>query len=102
MMTTENYLDFYESLGFEEIEIEDGLTALCFETSSDGNYALLTNEEGDLPENLRQAVIFAYYTSDGSFQWSTSFKNSYLLKELWASSETPEDKLSAIRNRLES
>jgi hypothetical protein len=91
-------MNFYEDLGFEEAQIEDGLTALFFEVSPDGSYALLTNDSGAIPESLRQPLIFACYTEAGSFLWSTSFKNSYLLQEIWAVESTPAQKFEAVKN----
>lgn len=96
-MSTETVMEFYEALGFEETEIEDGLTAFSFEDTPDGSYALLTNDEGTMPESLKQTIIFAYYTEQGSFLWSVSFKNSYLLKDVWSQATTPEDKLEAVQ-----
>ena len=98
----ESVLTFYETLGFEETDIEDDLTALFFELDPQGSYALVTNEEGAIPETLRQAVIFAVYTPEGAFQWSASFKNSHVLKNLWSGAETSQQKLDAIEKRRKS
>lgn len=100
-MSDENILDFYEGLGFEETAIEDGLTALSFEIDPQGSYVLLTDEEGAVPETLRQTVVFACYTPEGAFQWSASFKNSYVFKDIWSESQTTEQKLDAIQKRRE-
>ncbi len=96
--SNDEVMNFYEDLGFEEAQIEDGLTALFFEVSPDGSYALLTNDSGAIPESLRQPIIFACYTEAGSFLWSTSFKNSYLLQETWAAESTPAQKFEAVKN----
>lgn len=101
-MSDENVMDFYKTLGFEEIEIEDGLTALSFEVSPEENYALLTDEEGSIPTSLRQIIVFAYYTPEGAFLWSTSFKNSYLFQEIWSEADTPEHKLTAMQKYYDS
>jgi hypothetical protein len=101
-MSDESVLDFYEALGFEETEIEDGLTALLFEFASDDSYALLTNDDGKLPEILRQPIIYACYTPEGAFLWSASFKNSFLFKDIWSGAETPEGKQAAIQEYRES
>ena len=97
----EAVLDFYESLGFEETDIEDDLTALYFETDPQGSYVLMTNEEGAIPETLKQAVIFACYTPEGAFQWSASFKNSYVFRDIWSGAQTPQEKLDAVGKRRE-
>lgn len=91
-------LAFYETLGFEETEIEDGLVILGIELTPEGNYALLTDTEGTMPQKLDQAVIFAYYSPEDAFLWSASFKNSTVFKEIWTKSSTTEDKLAAITN----
>ena len=101
IVSDENILEFYETLGFEETDIEDGLTALYLEIDPQGNYALITNEEGAVPETLKQAVVFACYTPEGAFQQSASFKNSYVFKEIWSSAQTVEQKLDAIQKRRE-
>ncbi len=89
-------LDFYEALGFEETEIDDNLIVLGIELTQEGNYGLITDDEGTMPENLKQSITFAYYTPDGSYLWSASFKNSALFKELWSAAPTTEAKLAAI------
>lgn len=91
-------LEFYETLGFEETEIEDGLVVLGIEFTAEGNYALLTDDEGTMPQKLDQAVIFAYYSPEDAFLWSASFKNSTVFKEIWTKAATTEDKLAAIIN----
>lgn len=100
-MSDESVLDFYEPLGFEETDIEDGLTALYFEIDPQGSYALITNDEGSVPATLKQAVVFACYTPEGAFQQSASFKNSYVFKDIWSGPPTVEQKLDAIQKRRE-
>ncbi len=91
-------LEFYETLGFEETEIEDGLIVLGIELTPEGNYALLTDKEGTMPQKLDQTVIFAYYSPEDAFLWSVSFKNSTVFKEIWTKSSTTEDRLADITN----
>ncbi len=99
---SDNVIDSYETLGFEETEIEDGFTALSCEIDPEGNYALLTNDEGTMPANLKQPVLFSYYTTDGSFQWSTGFKNFFVFKEYWSQAETAKEKLAVVWKYRES
>ncbi|MDF2572765.1 MAG: hypothetical protein K0R55_4369 [Sporomusa sp.] len=95
-MSDNTILEFYEAMGFEETEIEDGLVVLGIELTKEGNYALLTDAEGNMPKNPTQEIVFAYYTPDDSFLWSASFKNSTIFKELWTGAQTAEAKLNAI------
>ena len=95
-MTITAPLELYTTLGFEEIDVEDNLTALFCETNTDGSYVLLTDEEGCTPTNLKKPVILALYTPEGSYQWSASFKNSYLFQETWSIGSTMAEKLAAI------
>jgi hypothetical protein len=97
VLSSENVMDFYESLGFEETEIEDKLTALCFEEDAADNYALLTSEDGSIPLSLKQTVVFACYTAQGAYEWSTSFKNSYVFKDIWEGSQAASAKFAAVR-----
>lgn len=101
-MEGENARDFFAALGFEETDIEDGLTALFFETDPQGGYALVTDEEGAVPETLKRGVIFASYTPEGAFEWSASFKNAYVFSEVWAGPATAAEKVDAIRKYRES
>lgn len=97
-MSSENVLDFYKELGFEEIDVEDGLTAFFIETAPDGSYALLTDDNGAMPLHLRKVVVvFACYSPAGAFLWSASFKNSFLFKDIWLQSEDIAGKLTAIK-----
>jgi hypothetical protein len=90
--------DFYKPLGFEETEIEDSLMALACEFNTDGHYGLITDEDGAIPASVKQPIVFAYYTPEGSFLWSTSFKNSYLFQDIWSEEQTPEQNLAALQN----
>ncbi len=96
-----NARDFFAALGFEETEIEDGLTALCCETDEDGGYALVTDDEGAVPENLKRAVVFACYTPEGAFAWSAGFKHAYVFRDVWAKPATVAEKVAALRKRRE-
>lgn len=96
-MTTDSMTDFFAALGFEEVEIEDNLTVLGIDADSDGNYILLTDEEGALPATLRQRIVLAYYTADGAYQWSVGFKNAFLFKDTWSSGDDLTAKLAVLQ-----
>lgn len=96
----DNMVAIYEALGFEETEMEDGQTVLGIEFA-DEEYALLTDVEGGMPQTENQEIIFAYYSSEDSFLWSASFKNSTVFKELWNKATTAAAKLAAIREHRE-
>lgn len=81
-MTDNKVLDFFGPFGFFEAEIEDGCTALLFETIDNGDYALITDADGTMPKDLEEEIIFAYYTEDGAFSWSVSFEDSHHLLDL--------------------
>ena len=101
-MPEENVLEFFQALGFEEIDIEDGLRALSVEYSADGSYALITNDVGTMPDKLRQFLIFAFYSPEGAYQWSTGFKNAYVFKDFWLQGETILQKCEVVRQYGES
>lgn len=101
-MQDETVLAFFQELGFEEIDIEDGLTALSVELTLDGCYALVTNQEGGMPEILRQPFVFAWYTPEGAYQWSVVFKNAYVFKDTWSQGDTIEQKFDSVRKYWES
>ena len=96
-MITDIVAEFFTALGFEEVEIEDNLTALGIDTDSEENYLLLTDEEGKIPETLKQRIVLAYYSADGAYQWSAGFKNAYVFKEVWMASVNLADRLSAMQ-----
>lgn len=90
-------LDFFEDLDFEEVEIEDNMTALFIEVDEDSEYGLLTDADGKVPSNLKQPVVFACYSPEGAFQWSSTFKSAMLFKEIWSAPATLPEKFSAAR-----
>ncbi|MDU2063916.1 MAG: hypothetical protein E6713_03665 [Sporomusaceae bacterium] len=95
--TPENSLcTFYEDLGFEEVEIEDGLTALCVEEKLDGPYGLLTDEAGNIPASLAKGLVFACYSEQDAFLWSATFKNSQQFRDLWLKAASLPDRFAAI------
>lgn len=97
-METENseVSAFFVDLGFEEIEIEDHATALCFEEAPDGEYVLLTDEEGNQPDSLTLPLILACYSANNAFLWSVSFKNATQFKTLWSQNTTYAEKTRRI------
>jgi hypothetical protein len=97
----ENPLGFFQNLGFEEIDIEDNLTALAVDFDTDG-YALITDDEGNLPESLNQFLIFAFYSAEGAYHWSVGFKNAHAFKDIWSNGATNSQKCDAIRHYGES
>ena len=88
-------LDFFTALGFEEIPIEEGLTGLSFEDGPDGEYALITNEDGLLPTSLATPLLIAFYTPEGAFLWSTGFKNAAQFKDIWQQGANYAEKMQA-------
>lgn len=93
--------DFFAALGFEEIPIEEGLTALSFEESPEGEYTLVTDEDGGLPQALDNPLLLAGYSAEGAFQWSTGFKNADQFQDIWASGQTYAEKMQAIQKHRE-
>ena len=94
-------LDYFTALGFEMIPIEEGLTALSVEEAPDGEYALITDEEGSLPDSLEVPLLLACYTGKGAYLWSTSFKNAAQFMEIWSQGETYAEKLQAAQRHRE-
>ena len=94
-------LDYFTVLGFEEIPIEEGLTALSFEESPEGEYVLITDEDGSLPQTLTAPLMLACYTAEGAFLWSTGFKNADQFRELWSTGQTYAEKLQAAQRHRE-
>ena len=88
--------EFYALLGFELTDIEDDQEALFMETDSDGSYVLLTNEDGNIPDDLEESVILALYSPEGAYQWSATFKASHAFQVLWRSCERIDEKLTAL------
>ncbi len=81
-MTDNALFEAYDPFDFFETEIEDGCTALMYELIPNEEYALITNVDGTMPEDLDQEIIFAAYTADGAFAWSVGFETSHHLLEL--------------------
>ncbi|WP_346355857.1 hypothetical protein [Azotosporobacter soli] len=90
-------LDFFEDLDFEEVEVEDNLTALFAEIDEDSEYGLLSDTEGRVPSSLTQPLVFACYSAEGAFQWSSTFKTAELFKSVWSAPATLAEKFAAAR-----
>jgi hypothetical protein len=101
-MSKEIVLEYFTALGFEETDIEDGLTALFFELDEAGSYALVTDENGSFPETLPKPLVFACYSPAGAYQWSAMFKNSRKFQEFWSDPIPLAQKLSALQEQHES
>lgn len=80
--------DLFEPWGFYETETDEGFYALCYDANEEGDYVLITDIDGSLPQDAEQEIIFAYYRSDNSFEWSVSFESSRELLALIDSHST--------------
>lgn len=78
----DNIIDFYETLGFEEIEF-DGQPVLFLELDDEGNYAIVTDEDGVMPETVTRPVLFSVYNYTDAFQWSVTLEDSVFLADLY-------------------
>ena len=82
-MARQDVSEFYQADHFFEGEIEEGLTALLYEPEEGGDYVIVTDGNGEFPEDLDQEIIVALYREDGAFLWSVTVKNSRRLREIW-------------------
>jgi hypothetical protein len=96
-MTNDALLEAYEPFEFFETEIEDNCTALIYEPTPSENYALITNVDGTMPEDLDQEIIFAAYTTDGAFAWSVGFENSHHFLELLNNDPTNDNLVDIVK-----
>ena len=94
---TNSIIEYFATLGFAEVDIEDGLTALCYEETPDSEYSLITDEEGSVPESLAVPLMLACYSPKGAFLWSTGFKNADHFKEIWTPGKTYAEKLQLLQ-----
>lgn len=85
-----------ETLGFVPYETEGGGSEFTCDIDDAGNFATLTDMEGLAPTRLQQSVLFTYYTADGSFKWSTSFKSLSLFTECWEAAASLPEKVAAV------
>ena len=92
-METNEISVYFTELGFEETEIEDNQTALCFEEAPEGEYVLLTDEEGKLPASLTAALTLACYTAENAFLWSVGFKDAARFQAVWSQGSTYAEKI---------
>ena len=90
-------LDFFEEFDFEEVEIEDGMTALFIEINEESEYGLITDDDGNLPKSLKNPIVFACYNPDGAFQWSSTFKTAEAFKAVWSAAASLPEKFEAVR-----
>ena len=87
---------FYEALGFEEIDFDDE-PVLFSELDDDGNYAIITDEDGMMITSLEQPALFSYYTGDDEFQWSVTLEDSYFLKDIMNRHDDMDDLLQVLQ-----
>ncbi len=88
---------FYDVLGFELVEI-DNREVWFLELHDYGDYATITDEEGDLPSSLYDKIIWAVYDQNDSFQWSVTLDDSMMLKEYFDRSDDINDILKGLED----
>lgn len=94
-METDPLVNAYEDNGFELVEIEDR-DVLLFEM--DDQYALISDDDGNLPLSLDTPVIFSLYDDYDAFQWSVTLESS---EELFNLVNSTEDYESLLRTLLD-
>lgn len=87
---------FYENLGFELVEIDDRDT-LFYQISDSGEYATITDDNGNVPAGLDEPIIFTLYDENDSFQWSVTIEDSHYFGELFTRVEDTEELLSHLQ-----
>ena len=98
-MDVDRVESFFGNLNFELVEIDERET-LFFELP-DGAYATVTNEDGELPEDLNRPIIWSVYDENDSFQWSVTLEDAAAVEDLFRrfdDIETILDALLDIRN----
>lgn len=95
-MDSDTLESFYENLGFELVEIDDRDT-LFYQISDDGDYATITDDNGNVPTSLDEPIIFTLYDENDSFQWSVTIEDSHYFGELFTRVEDTEELLSHLQ-----
>jgi len=98
-MDSDTVLSFYEQLGFDIIDF-DGIDTLFFELSDKGNFATVSDDDGNLPESLEAPIVYNVYDENDSYLWSVTIDDSYTLQELLNQADSLEsflDTLAQIR-----
>ncbi|MDY3973289.1 hypothetical protein [uncultured Veillonella sp.] len=95
-MDSDTLESFYENLGFELVEIDDRDT-LFYQISDDGEYATITDDNGNVPGSLEEPIIFTLYDENDSFQWSVTIEDSHYFGELFTRVEDTDELLSHLQ-----
>ena len=96
-MDSDTVLSFYEQLGFELIDF-DGIDTLFFELSDKGDFATVSDDDGNLPESLDTSIVFNVYDENDSYKWCVTLEDSAHLKELLDQAESTEEFLSILED----
>lgn len=92
---------FYDNLGFELVEIDDK-EVLFLELHELGDYAVVSDDEGNIPTDLENPVIWSVYDENDSFQWSVTLESSQVVKALFDRLDDIDEVLDELKElRLE-
>lgn len=102
-MDYDESLSLFENLGFEiaQIDDQDVLFVDLSDVEDEGNYAVVTDMDGNMPSNLIDPIMWSVYDVNDMFQWSVTVEKPRYLKELFEESDTLEDVLMSLRNLRE-
>lgn len=99
-MDSDGIRNYFDNLGFELVEI-DGHEVLFLELAELGDYAVVTDMDGNIPDSLEVPVIWSVYDENDSFQWSVTIENATFIKRLFEDVDSKEDVLATLRDLRE-
>ncbi len=88
--------ELLEPFGFDEI-LFDEETVLFTDVEDGGAYAVLTDEDGIMPCDVDQPLLFSVYSGDDSFQWSVSLEHVHALIDILQEYPDWPGRLTALR-----
>ena len=101
-MDTDTVQQEFENIGFEIVEIDER-DVLLYELSDgseeeDGQYAIVSDEDGRIPETMESPVIVSIYDDNDTFQWSVTLSSGEELKDLFLRIESAEELLETLQD----
>lgn len=95
-MDTDTVLRQYEERGFEIADLDNG-EILFYDLEAEESYALVSDEDGNIPKDLDTPILFSTYDDNGSFQWSVTLDSSYSLFDIFHRFDSEEELLSTLQ-----
>lgn len=92
-MEAQTVESFYNALDIELVDI-DNFDTLLFDISDSGDYATISDDDGNIPTSLDTPIVVNIYDENSVYQWCITLQDSYEFSDIY---QTAKDSITLLK-----